>query len=165
METDVIVALITLGGLILVALIPKIWDSLSSLIIRKRSNIPNIINTKWVAKWYKDDFITLYVEDRIEITKWKTKNTFIGQGIMTHSPNGEETQYIYPIEGEIYPNRIMVFTYKAEKYPTEGLIGTVCMQLEDTAKEINGFWIGKTKNNDTGTYELKPGKVKMTKIQ
>jgi hypothetical protein len=168
MDTNIISALIGVAGTIIVFFLGQVpWNSISSSILRKQQNIPNIMGSTWKATWYEDND-KVYVEDRIEFNKWTKQNKFVGSGDMTENLDGKPDRFIYPIEGEITAARKVVLIYRAEKFPTESLIGTACMELNESASELKGWWVGQRKiKNDKGETEWKllPGKVKMVLLR
>jgi hypothetical protein len=167
MDPTIAGAIIGAGATILIFLLERIpGEKVLSSLSRKRQNIPNIVGTTWKATWYGDGD-SIYVVDTIEFKKWTRKNRFIGTGDMTEDLDGLPNRFIYPFEGEITGARTVVLTYRAAHFPTESLIGSACMELNDSANELKGWWVGRRKvKNVSGEIEWKllPGLVKMKRI-
>ncbi len=164
MDPTIIVAIISTVGGILVALIGKIpIENFFSHRGRQQNNIPEIMQTRWSADWRFEDG-TLYVSDSVTFEKWTKNSQFVGYGEVTH----DGKQYKYSIEGEVAPNRIVVLTYKAEKYPLQANIGIACLELSTNAERLEGTWSGiSSKKLPDGTKDvgLRFGPVKMHKIK
>ena len=155
MKAVIIAALIGAAATIVAAILgmPVVNDWLSSR-MRQRSNIPEIMGTKWSAEWgYEDGRPPL--NDIVTFSKWTKNNQFEGFGEITH----QGKQYRYSITGEVSPSRVVVLTYKAERYPTEANIGTACLQLSDNAEEFTGTWIG------FAATTLRGGRLTMRRIR
>ena len=170
MDPTIIAALIGSGTTIILALLGYLgrikWVNIKSLDFRKRQGIPDIMGTAWKADWFTEKG-ELYVSDRIEFKKWGKNNQFSGFGDMTTDPDGQPKRYVYPIKGEVTASRMVFFTYRAEGFPTQSLIGSACMELGDSAHDLTGWWVGRRKViNSSGEKEWKllPGKVVMKKI-
>ncbi len=174
-DPTVIAAIITaitslcLGGLtfiggIIVAIIGRVpVENFFSRRERQRQNIPEIMKTKWETEWYFEDK-SLYVKDIVTFSNWKKGNQFEGYGEVTH----EGKLYKYSLEGEVSPNRIVVFTYKAEKFPSQANIGTACVDLSSSAEELEGIWAGrvtKTLPDGQHVHLIRSGAVKMRRIK
>jgi len=95
-----------------------------------------IMGTRWSATWYKDK--ELYVTDRVTFARWINDTQFEGYGEVTH----HGTEYKYSIAGELSRTGIVVLIYKAERFPTEANIGAACLQLSNSAQELEGTWTG-----------------------
>lgn len=164
MEKEVIAALIGAGGGIVAALIGKLpVEKVTSYILRRRSNIPEIMHTKWKAEWKYEDGSPL-PSGTVTFIKWTKDNLFEGFGEITY-PN---KQYKYSIRGEVSPRGVVVLTYKAEGFPTEANIGTASLLLSTDAQGLTGTWVGfeGTKQPDgTEVFKLRGGKVTMHKIK
>lgn len=133
-----IIKVLTPFILFFLARIPII--KISSIIYRRNKEIPDIIGKEFKTIWYKGEEKIPYVEDKIKFKSWKKNNKFIGEGeLYSESKN---KKYIYTIEGEITAHRIIIFSYKAQGYPTAGFIGNVCMYLELDSNAIHGYWEG-----------------------
>ena len=137
-------------------------EKASSAQMRQQSNIPEIMGTKWSTEWYNADG-TKHASDEVTFSKWTKNSQFEGYGEVTYGG----IQYKYSITGEVAPSRIVVLTYKAERFPTEANIGTACLELSQDAKELNGYWAGRTTLTQKGqkTYIVRSGKVKMKEIR
>jgi hypothetical protein len=169
MDPTIIVAIISAVGGIIVTVIGQI--PIRELISRDRSrrirrqiNIPDIMQTKWAAKWCYEDG-SEYVEDNITFDKWTKDSHFVGYG---EQVTQNKKYYKYPVEGEVSPIGIVVLTYKAEDFPTHSNIGIACLQLSGGAEELNGTWAGlATKILENGEKERKlwSGPVTMSKIK
>lgn len=158
-SSGLIGAAATLGA----ALIAKVpLERGLSVLARRRNNIPEIMNTRWRAEWRYDDN-QLFVEDEVTFSKWRKKCRFEGYGEVTHG----DKQYKYTIEGEISPSRVVVISYKAERYPTEASIGTACLELGDSAIDMNGYWSGRASalQNGKKIYTVRGGTVQLRKIK
>lgn len=143
-DPQVVSAAIGAGATIIAAIIAKIsFPQLSSWIFRWRHNIADIKETRWSCTWCFENGET-YVEDTIEIQKWTGGNGFRGEGFQTRDVDGQKRTYRYPITGEISPLNVIVLTYKAEKYPTQGNIGMACLRLQVGAEKMEGYWCGLT---------------------
>jgi hypothetical protein len=164
----IVTALIAAVATLLAAVIGKIsFDSISSVLFRRNNNIPNIIPTAWKATWYSETN-EVYVVDQIELKKWTSTNKFTGTGDMSVDVDGHPKRYVYPVEGEITPGRMVVLTYRAHNFPTQSLIGCACMELGESANDLIGWWIGKKRVQDSSgekKWVLISAKVKMTRLQ
>jgi hypothetical protein len=162
MDSTIIAALIGVAGTI----IGKIsFTKAASWFFRSQHNIPDIKGTQWSCEWYFENS-ELYVKDEIRIVKWTQDGRFKGVGRQEKKRDPTAHVFEYPITGEVSPTRVVVLTYKAEKYPTEGHIGMACMELNMEAKEMLGHWCGMaSKKLDDGTKisTLRHGKVKCIK--
>lgn len=157
MEKEIASSIISVIGGIAVALIGKVpFDKIMSSRMRRRSNIPEIMDTKWGAEWYHPDG-TLYTKDVVTFSKWTKNNQFEGYGEVTHN----NTLFKYSMTGEVSPSRIIVLTYKAEEYPTQGNLGMACLELDVGAKGLEGYWL----HQSTTAHAVVPGKVRMTQIK
>ena len=165
----VIVAIVSVTtGVVATALVqPKVQalrQEEASSRMRRESNVAELMGTKWAADWYFDDDKKRVMHDTVTFSNWTKDNLFVGFGEITY-PN---KQYRYSITGEVSPVRVIILTYKAEQYPTETNIGTVCLQLSGNAEDLAGTWIGLegTKQPDgTEMPKLHGGKVKMHRIR
>lgn len=171
MNTEIIKALIaaggTLVGVILTAIlgpIVKDWvENRKSSRTRLRSNIPEIVASRWGAVWKFQDG-TEYAKDTITFSNWTKNSQFEGYGEVTHGAK----QYKYTIAGEVSPARIVVLTYKAERFPTEANIGIACLELSVGADHLHGTWaglIGKKQADGTSIPGVHAGTVMMEKIK
>jgi hypothetical protein len=165
---EVIAAVVTVVGTALISFLTIVFRmlfvGLNSRAFRKNHDVPNIVGTRWKAVWY-DDVGKVYVgDDVVTIKKWTKQNKFVGWGDMKTK---EGNPYRYPIEGEVTAARIVVLNYKAERFPTEGLIGSACLLLDDPGARLEGYWVGKREVREAGRvyWDLLPGKVTMTKIK
>ena len=138
--------------------VEKLWSSR----MRQQSSIPEITGTKWSAEWNYEDG-TKYASDVVTFSRWLKNNQFEGYGEVTIGNN----LYKYPIVGEVAPSRIVVLTYKAEKFPQQANIGTATLELSSSAQELNGYWAGRASlmQNGQKVYAVRSGKVKMRKIR
>jgi hypothetical protein len=166
MKTEIIVALISLAGGIITTILGKIsLTSLTSRSFRSKHSIPDIQGTSWSCEWlYEND--DLYVKDDIKIVKWTKDGSFEGFGRQAKEGDPAAHVYEYPIKGEVFPTRVVVLTYQAEKYPTEGHVGMACMELNNDATKMDGHWCGMaSKKLDEGNEEsaLRHGKVRCIK--
>ena len=170
MDSTIAAAIITGVVTLLAALLGPIpIRNLLSQSFRKRQNIPEIMGTAWKADWYTETG-ELYVSDKIEFKKWTRDNKYEGFGDMMTGiePVEHPRRFIYPIEGEITANRTVILIYRAEHFPTESLIGSACMELGASARDLIGWWVGpKRLINSAGEKEWKliAGKVIMKRIQ
>ena len=157
-------AIITAVASIIVTLLGKVqFDKIISKRFRDQKDIPDIVGTVWAAEWYFEDD-ELYVKDEITLEQWTRKGHFEGHGEVLH----DDTKYKYPITGEVTASRIVVLTYKAEAYPTEGNIGTACMDLSDGAKKLRGRWAGRASGTADGGEKvsfIRGGRVTMKRIR
>jgi hypothetical protein len=171
MNIEIIKALIALAGTVIGVILTAVlgpmvkdWvESRNSSRTRLRSNIPEIISTKWSAVWRFQDGAE-YVSDTITFSKWTRNSQFEGYGEVTHGGK----QYKYTVSGEVSPARIVVFTYKAERFPTEANIGIACLELSVGADELQGTWsglVGKKQADGTKIPGVHGGSVKMQKIK
>ena len=163
MEKEVVGALVGAGATVLAAIVAKLpLEKAASFWVRSRNNIPEIMKTRWSAEWLRDDG-TLFVKDVVTFSKWTRKAQFEGYGEVTH----DGTQYKYSIVGEVSPSRIVVLTYKAERYPTEASFGMACMELSENVKELDGYWAGRTSLLQDGkrVYAVRVGLVRMRAIK
>jgi hypothetical protein len=162
-DKNLTTTIITAVATILAALIGKVsWDKVFSVLRRRQFNIPEIMKTRWNADWRHDDG-TQFIEDKVAFSKWTRKSQFEGHGEATYG----DKEYTYPIVGEVSPNRIVVLTYKAEKYPTEANIGMAALELSSDAEQLDGYWVGRASIEKDGRkmYTLRRGTVKMKKIR
>lgn len=130
---------------------------------RKRYNIPEIMQTRWQADWHYEDG-SLYISDSVTFSKWTKGCEFVGFGEVTH----EGKEYKYSITGEVGPNRVVVLTYKAEKYPLQGNIGMACLELSNSAELLEGIWAGRSSKkiqDGKKVYMVRSGEVKMRKTK
>jgi hypothetical protein len=165
MTTDIAVALIGIAGGILSAVAGQIpIKSALSQWTRRRSGVPEIMLTKWQAEWKYDDGSPT-VNDRVTFASWTKDNQFKGFGEVIH----DGTQYIYQVAGEVSPTRIVAFTYRAERYPTEAYFGVACLQLSADALKLSGNWVGfeggLKQAGGPEALELHAGKVTMKRIE
>jgi hypothetical protein len=163
MDKDITTALIGAGATLAGALIGKFsWDKVTSLSMRRRYGIPEIMRTKWAADWRYEDG-SPYVTDGVTFSKWTKKSQFEGYGEVMHG----SIEYKYSINGEVSRNGIVVLTYKAEKYPTEANIGMACLELSNSATELIGYWGGRDSMTVNGkkVYTVRGGTVTMKKIK
>lgn len=164
MKTQIAVALISAFGGILATLAGRIpIDKIRSKQARSHFGVPEIMRTKWQAEWSYDDGRPT-VNDEVTLESWTTANEFKGFGEIT-SDSGRCT---YQISGEVSPMRIVSFTYKAARYPTEAYFGMACLQLSTGASALTGPWVGFDGRPQTGgseAFELYTGKVRMKKIK
>lgn len=115
----------------------------------------------WSCKWFYDDRKEP-LEDEIEIVKWTKNSKFEGFGHQKKEIDGQTRVFNYPVSGEVSPSRIVVLTYKADKYPTQGNIGTASLHLDISGEKMSGYWcgLGSKKMDDGGTITaLNHGKV------
>src|SRR5205085_803795 len=122
----------------------------------------DIMGTRWSVEWLDEDG-KLYVSDKVTFSRWVNKNQFEGYGEVTH--HGKE--YKYSITGEVSRAGVVI-VYKAEKFPTEGNIGTACLQLSIGAETLVGKWSGFASvplPDGSKTTGLRSGKVTMQKIK
>jgi hypothetical protein len=170
MDPSITAAIISAVATILAAIIVPIpIKVVLSWLFRKRQNIPQIMGTVWKADWYTETG-ELYVSDKIEFKKWTRNNKFKGSGEMMTGiePDENPRRYVYPIEGEVAPNRTVILVYRAENFPTQSLIGTASLRLGESARDLIGYWVGPRKFlNSEGEkdWKLISGKVKMKKTQ
>lgn len=166
MDPSIGAALISAASGILIFILGKIpYDSLKSRFFRRRHDIPNIMKTNWSCEWFYEDN-AIYIKDTIKIIKWKRYNQFKALGQQVRDIDGKSQSFTYPIIGEVSPFRIIVLTYKAEKYPTQAFIGMACLQLSGDANMMNGFWCGlasKEQPDGSRIPALRTGKVKWKK--
>jgi hypothetical protein len=161
MTTGIGVALIGVAGGILSALAGQIpiKNALSQW-TRRRFGVPEIMQTEWQAEWKYDDGSPT-VNDRVTFNAWTKDNQFKGFG--------EVKQYKYQISGEVSPTRIVAFTYKAERYPTQAYFGMAFLQLSTDALELSGTWAGfeggAKQAGGQEAFELHAGKLRMRKIK
>lgn len=125
----------------------------------------NIIPTRWKAEWKFDDG-SVYASDRVTFERWteEGKGQFEGYGEVTYG----DKEYKYPFAGEVsFGTRIVVLTYRAEKYPQEGNIGVACLELSNSATEMDGYWAGRAhiEANGRKIYTVRTGVVSMKKIK
>jgi hypothetical protein len=97
----------------------------------------DLIGTSWSADWYNSDG-TIYVSDKVFFERLTGNNQFEGYGKVMH----HNKEYKYSLTGEVSRTGIIVFIYKAERFPTEANIGTACLQLSIGADELEGAWTG-----------------------
>jgi hypothetical protein len=163
MEPQVKAAVISAIATILVAILAKVpLEKALSTWARRRANIPEIMNTQWKAEWSYDDGNPTVV-DSVTLEKWTKKTQFGGYGEVDHAGK----RYKYSITGEVSPTRVVLLTYKAEKYPTEANIGTAALLLSTSAQDLTGTWSGlEASTLASGTkYELRGGRVRMQRIK
>jgi hypothetical protein len=131
------------------------YDNYTSARLRKELRIPAIINTQWNAKWLDEDGRPLPDDTVTFAKKWTKNNLLEGKGAI----NYPSKTYNYNITGEMAPERVLLLSYKAEDYPTEAHIGTVCLRLSGDGRELAGYWIGFNGN------QLQSGKVSMHRVR
>ena len=122
-----------------------------------------IMGTRWSANWYHEDG-TLYVSDKVTFSSWINSHQFDGYGEVTH----HDKEYKYSITGEVSRTGIVVLVYKAERFPTEANIGTVCLQLSISAQELEGTWTGfgsRKQPDGKKVATLITGKITMRRIE
>jgi len=132
-------------GAIIGIVITLLWNRWHSRRFRTRHDIPNIIG-KWKCQWF-DDSQSLdnpKVEDIVEIQKWITNSEFVARGFQP------QFHLSYPIVGEIDPSRVVIFVYKAARYPYEPNRGVVCMQLSRDGMTMEGRWFGRRYSGQLG---------------
>ena len=168
MDPAITSSIISVIGTLLVAIIGKMsFTSITSKRFRSTHSIPDIKGTRWLCEWfYEND--ELYIKDEMEIVKWTKDGRFKGVGHQVRGADPAARVFNYPISGEISPSRVVVLTYKAEKYPTEAHIGMACVQLTVGADQMLGHWCGLASGkSEQGTKiaTLRHGKVNCTKLR
>ena len=131
--------------------------------IRQRASVPEIMRTVWQAEWHLEDG-SLYAKDTVTFEKWTKNSQFEGYGDVTYGSK----QYRYSISGEVSPARVVVLTYKAQRFPTESNIGMACLQLSTNAEGLSGTWAGLLSAKESDPSEaarIRGGKVSMTRIR
>jgi uncharacterized protein len=116
---------------------------------------------RWQAAWHFEDG-TIFANDEVTLTRWLNDTRFEGYGEVIH----HDKKYKYSISGEVSRARVVVLIYKAERFPTEASIGTACLELGDSATDMNGYWSGRASSlqNDKKIYTVRGGKVQMRKM-
>jgi hypothetical protein len=167
MSTEVLVALIGVGGTILGVILDKGFEIYKSNREYKRDKerrnkegIFNIIGTRWKCDWYEYENSTekLFITDSLTFENWDKGNKFVGYGMLT-SHSGHS--YKYSFDGEITFSRYIVLTYKSEGFPGTNLIGSATLKLSPDSKKMDGFWSGNT-SNDVGEEKMIKGRVHCT---
>jgi hypothetical protein len=163
MDVQIWAALIGIPVAVIGALAGKVpvekWLSTRS---RKRAHIPEIMKTQWDCDWFRADG-SLQVNDRVTFSDWTKDNQFNGYGEAQYG----DTLYKYSISGEVSPSRIVVLTYKAEKFPTGANVGMACFQLNGDATMGAGHWAGYTPQTADGitTYGIVHGLIKLKRVR
>jgi hypothetical protein len=116
---------------------------------------------RWSADWRYEDG-TVYASDEVTLTRWLSNTQFEGYGEVIH----HDKKYKYSITGEVSGRGVVVLVYKAERFPTEASIGTACLELGDSATDMNGYWSGRASalQNGKKIYIVRGGAVQMRKI-
>jgi hypothetical protein len=162
MPKEITVAIIAAVGGIIVALIGQlpIKDAISAR-FRSQNNIPQIMGTKWKAEWSYNDG-SPSINDTVTLSKWTKDSQFEGSGEVMY-----DKLYTYSITGEVSPSRVVVLTYKAEKYPTEVNIGTASLLLSNPPNDLSGAWSGveaRQQPDGSQVYKVRGGKLTMHKV-
>jgi len=166
MSDTIITAIISAAATIIVALLGKFGTitvrSRGYRSYRDKKNIPQIMGTIWSAQWFYEDK-SLYVQDTVKFEKWEKNIEFSGYGEMMSGNN----LYKYPIKGTVAPSGIVVLSYEAQHFPTEGNIGVACLELSNGTHELRGLWAGRcSKKLDDGNWVnlIRGGKVEMKRL-
>jgi hypothetical protein len=160
-QAQITAAIIGAAATIIVAVLGKVpIESLISAWSRKRANIPEIMASQWKAEWQYDDGGPA-VADIVTFESWTKNSKFKGHGEVTHG----DKIYRYSITGEVSPTRLVVLTYKAEKFPTEANFGTAAMLLSGDPRELTGSWSGLEYVTATQAYRIRGGKLTMKRVR
>jgi hypothetical protein len=161
MNPQTTAAIIGAAATILVGLLGKVpFESLISAWSRKRANIPEIMASQWKADWQYDDGSPT-VKDTVTFEKWTKKSQFKGYGEVTY----DAKIYKYSITGEVSPARLVVLTFKAEKFPTEANFGTAAMLLSADPSDLEGSWNGLEYVKADRAYRIRGGKLTMKRVR
>jgi hypothetical protein len=162
---EVIVALIGAAATIIVALITNGVKLLNIKRRRKKREIPDLTNTRWNGIWYIGE-TDEYVKDIIELGDWTGEDTIEGKATIIWSKGRVSGGYIYPIKITIYPQRVVLLTYTAEKFPEQALVGSGSLMLAANSKTLEGHWCGIVPKTESGVEMLRldGGRVTIQKI-
>lgn len=142
----------------------SIGDVLKMLTTEPKPEITGEIDImgRWRATWHYEDG-TVYANDEVTLTRWLSNTHFEGYGEVVH----HEKKYKYSIAGEVSRTGVVVLVYKAERFPTEASIGTACLELGDSAMDMNGYWSGRASalQNGKKIYTVRGGTVQMLKVK
>ena len=137
MDNTVIASIVSaIGGIVVAVITAIVAPKLKSGIYRNQQKVPIAVLGKWKNEWQIDNEI--YDEDTMEITKWKSNNTFTGKGF------NEKGDYI--ISGEVFSSNYVIGFYRSDSYPAKGYLGSFTLKLSVDGKSLRGAWQGFTIN-------------------
>jgi hypothetical protein len=108
----------------------------------RRYPLSYMIGKEWEAEWYHGDDV-LYVKDVIHFGKSVWFGSIKAYGEMTSfDDNGTSRVYRYPITFKLSSTKVLTFSYYAQRFPHEQLMGVGCGSFNINGTEISGGWTG-----------------------